>query len=336
MKRIFLSILFIVIFSIISFSQGIRENIIRVKTPTEPFREGYSINQLIRISDSVHLFALTRSVSAGQTMQEIFDSGWYKQVDEADLTFYGGEVTKVPIVGTIINSTTVTDWIQQAFYDFIPATISLSSSTLYEIGTSNTKTLTSSITANSETVFTSGYINQTSPAVVTKKSWLGGGTQTVNVSFTPTQGVSDSLTKTFRSYELVGNNGTPTTISSNVVTLSSCYPYLYGMSASDLSSGVGIYTALTKIIKNCATSSAVAFNSNSLKYAYFIFPATCGDVISILDQNGFEQISAFTKYTVNISSTGLTNNWTNVSYKIYKSNNTFTTLGNSWTYTFYQ
>ena len=253
------------------------------------------------------------------------------------ITIPGGSITRVPNVGTSPGTNlTAEDWILNTFYPFVPATITLSSNTLYEVGTTNIKTLSISITSNSETIFTSGYVNRITPTPIAAiTSWETTSTPpSVSVTFTPTQGILDSLSKIFQAYQLVGNNNNPTIISSNAVTLSSCYPYFYGMSSNDLSAGgIDFYNAFsaTRIVKNCATTTSVSFNSAELKYAYFAFPATCSNITQIKDQNNYDWTNAFTKYEVTISGP----NWAGVSYKLYKSNNLFIT-SSSWTFTFTQ
>ena len=309
MRKIIITSLLILV-SIVATAQ-IKENLVRMNTWTTPFIEPYLVDQIIRVKTDSTIYALTHAVKVGQTMRMVIDSNWAKVIGRGGENFSGGTVTKVPAVGENITSTSPGDWLQKAFYPFVSATISLVSSHLYEVGTSNTVILNHSITANSETIFTSGRVDQLTPAVSSKLTWTGGGSKSVSVKFTPIQGVTDSLSKTFKSYQLVGNNGSPVTLQSSILTLSSGYPYLYGMSDHDLSSGVGLYAAMTsKVVKTCSSSTLAIFNCSTLKYAYFVFPATCTDLTSILDQNGFEQISAFTKYEVNITSNGLDNDWT--------------------------
>lgn len=240
---------------------------------------------------------------------------------------------------TNVGGATTTEFLDNVFFPFVPATISLSSSQLYEVGTVNTKTLTASITANGETVFTSGHIDRTFPSpTTTKKSWgTGSSSQTVTVTFIPIDNITDSLTKNFVAYELVGNNGTPATKTSGTVSLTSCYPYLYGMSETDLSSGFGFYAAMHKSVQNCIASDTVQYRSHGTPmYAYFAFPASCTyRLSSIKDQNDFEVFGSFTEHDVNVTSSGLTNNWTEP-YVIYRSNTPFFTTGDFWAYTFYQ
>jgi hypothetical protein len=76
------------------------------------------------------------------------------------------------------------------------------------------------------------------------------------------------------------------------------------------SGGTAFYDAMAKKTQTYSSSTEVYFESPSpnLKYAYFAFPAGYNDLISVIDNNNFEQITNFSKTTSNVSSTGLTNN----------------------------
>lgn len=231
--------------------------------------------------------------------------------------FTGGVITKIPAVGQAIASTSTADWINKAFYAFVPATIALASSGLYEVGTVNTRPLTTTIIANSETVFSGGYIDLTSvtPAQ-TVKTWVAGGNQSVQVTFTPIQGNDDSLTKTFRAYQTVDNDGSPATIMSGTVMLSSVYPYKYGMSVNDTTN---IYNLSGHDVKAKVTNDLVPLNSPELAYIYYAYPVLYGELTAIYDQNNYPVLDDFNTYVTDVNSSGLPNNWSGVSYRVYRS-----------------
>lgn len=91
------------------------------------------------------------------------------------------------------------------------------------------------------------------------------------------------------------------------------YPTLYGALAS---TGLDLYTNLTKLIE-AKSDKEVLFNDED-KYFYFAYPASYGDLTAIRDEEGTNVLSAFTKTTSNISSSGLAVDWTH-SYNIYRS-----------------
>lgn len=246
-------------------------------------------------------------------------------------------ISKIPTVGTVVAANTAAEWIQKAFYPFVPATVGLSANKLFEVGVDTTYMLAAGVTVKSETVFPYGGIVQLTPAVDTILTWTSViGIKYATITFNPIQSVADSLTKTFRAYQRVGNDGSPTTLTSSVVTVTSGYPYFFGMSEYDLTDGDSLWYYLTKYMNSaqtCAGSAQVAFNSPSvLKYAYLAVPSTCNDVSAIYDQNYYVVTNAFTKYTATVS----TPLWTGVSYKIYRSNTKIVTTGGGWVYLFVQ
>jgi hypothetical protein len=224
-------------------------------------------------------------------------------------------------VGTTTN---ITDFINSVFFPFVSAVISINSTGLYEVGTSNSVTISGATTLNDETVYSNGRVDRTYPATSTIYTFGSATSYSTTVSFVPQQSVSSSLEQRYVAYQSVGNNGSPTTINSSTKLLQSFYPYLYGLSSANLTTGgTATYTAMNKIIQTIGNKTVSLTGSG---YIYFCFPASYGSLTSIIDQNSFEQISAFTRYNANITSTGLVNNWTE-SYYIYKSNNQTTASG---------
>ncbi len=99
---------------------------------------------------------------------------------------------------------------------------------------------------------------------------------------------------------------------SNTITYSFVYPYYYGKGAQNLDAS-GIVANLTKAV--IASSSSVSVTSSpTSEHFYFCYPSSYPALSSILDQNGFETISAYTVRTVTI--TGL--DGIPVSYRVYE------------------
>ena len=96
------------------------------------------------------------------------------------------------------------------------------------------------------------------------------------------------------------------------------YPFFYGEDASDLSGGTGIES----LTKNVSRKGDKTFGINATnEFIYFAYPASYGDLSTILDGNGFNVTSSFTKYTANVTPplSGVAR-----SYNIYKSNSVTT------------
>lgn len=247
-------------------------------------------------------------------------------------------ITRVPSVGLNVGGVTLRQFLENLFFPFAPAISALSSSSgsLFEVGTDNLLTLNSVITQNNETEFNGGDLMCIYPLGQSLQERTGNEAITITHQFYPQQGEGNYLYKTFRAIDQVGNNGSPTQLLSNLLTIASCYPYLYGMSENDYSSSrSGFYAEMSKIIKNAASSTEIYLNSPTiLKYAYFAFPASYDSLSQIMFNNILDVIGAWSLIaTANITSSGLSSNWT-AQYKIYRSNEKFTS--DNLPYTFLQ
>lgn len=263
-----------------------------------------------------------------------------------DTSYFNGNRTILQsgwtgVTGTNKGTGTVKDFLEAVFFPFVPATISINNtSVLNEVGSVATVyTISGATTVNSETIFSNGGVYKTYPLVDAGLYYNFGAATNYSTTFT-FEPMQDSVSGAnaqdvrFRSQQLVGNNGSPTTIYSSIKYLLSTYPYIYGTdsTAALIGGGSAFYGVMSKLVETVGNKT-VGFNTADLKYFWFAYPATYADLTSILDQNGFEQITNFTKYTVNVSSTGLSNDWSNVSYKIYRSNAKAFTVG-TWNYQF--
>lgn len=96
------------------------------------------------------------------------------------------------------------------------------------------------------------------------------------------------------------------------------YPFFYGEDSNDLSGGTGIET-LTKSISRKGDKT-LGINATN-EFIYFAYPASYGNLSTILDGNGFNVTSSFTKHTANVTPpvSGVAR-----SYNIYKSNSVTT------------
>lgn len=137
----------------------------------------------------------------------------------------------------------------------------------------------------------------------------GSGVTTANYS-TP---FSDNISFTVEVTD-TGVSGGPSMVSSST-SYSFVYPYYYGAGASGKTPAQ--VAALTKqIIASTLTVNENYTTANGDVY-YFAYPAAYGNLVSILDANGFETIGSWTKTVANI--TGL--DASAQSYNIYASNN---------------
>jgi len=154
---------------------------------------------------------------------------------------------------------------------------------------------------------------------LTSSNNLGlGSSQTVNNS-TP-----GTVTFTLR-----GVNPETSAIISQTRTATYVYPYYYGMSAIDFSTTGNVSASLTQLTQAQGTKTLSI--SGTSAYVYFCYPASYADLTSIKDGNGFEIITAFTKYTR--AQDGPPGKWAGISYDIYRSN-TLTSVSPAQSYIF--
>ena len=99
------------------------------------------------------------------------------------------------------------------------------------------------------------------------------------------------------------------------VTFTFVYPFYWGVVASGSPVDSAAIVGLTKSV-TVKGSKTVSYTTSGVQQAVFAFPASYGDLKSIMDQNNFENIDTFTKSTVQV--TGLDS--TPQQYHVYVSN----------------
>lgn len=107
-----------------------------------------------------------------------------------------------------------------------------------------------------------------------------------------------------------------TWVTSNTRVYTFVYPYYYGVGAQSLTPAQ--VAGLTKVVA-AKSDKVYVFNPVDQVY-YFAYPASYGDLTSILDTNGFETLDDWTKRVEDI--VGL--DGSSVSYNIYEFNNVTT------------
>lgn len=319
--------LFLIFLTINVFSQ-FRQNIYTVADATTPFLSTIPQGSVIYNKDNNRAYVLLISATATDNLNSISDT----DKKPYPLGFNGNRTVKragLPHINA--GGDNLFEWIENYFFPFINPTISINGNVLYEIGTDNSVTINGSVTMNDETALSNGHLDRTIPTPIYTLGTFGTATSySFTFTYTPRQTPTTANEEHEQRY-VAYTTGTDCgcTINSSTKYVRAVYPYLYGVSSSNLETGGTVpYTTLTKLIQMQGNKSVTLTGTG---YIYFCYPASYPDLTSILDQNGFEQITAFTKYTVNVQSAGLVSDW-NVSYKIYKLNNT--TSASGWTYQF--
>ncbi len=223
-----------------------------------------------------------------------------------------------------IGGTDITAGLEWMFFTAPSLSNNLSpSTTVYEVGTSNAITISGSTTNPASATLSGGDLNRTVPGPTTSINSFGANTSySQPITFTPQQGGSGDYNELNYSFQAEQDyTGVESgNVASTTRSIKGVYPVLYGMSATDLSATGDPYTVLTKLVEDEGNKTVTFTGTN--EFMYFAFPASWSDNVlsQIVDHNGFEVTSSFTEYTVNVSSSGLTNDWSTVSYKLYKLN----------------
>lgn len=231
--------------------------------------------------------------------------------------------------GVNIGGTTIREFLEYPY--FAAPTISMGSlsPSVIEIGTTQAYTISGTTTNNGNATLSSGILQKTFPSSATLNSFGSSTTYSQGITFAPLQTPSGDYTEAqyrFRASQNWSKGTESGTTQSPQRTIKGVYPILYGLSNTDLSSTGNPYTELTKLIEAEGDKTVTLTGSG---FIYFAIPKTWSDfdLSLILDHNGFNVTGSFTAFDITVSSSGLTNDWTNEPYKLYKLNTTTTASG---------
>lgn len=191
---------------------------------------------------------------------------------------------------TLTVGTTLTDFVSKLLEKYVAPVISISispSDTLYEKGDSiDSVTITASVTKKSENIEKVEFlVNGTVKETVESGVSAGG-----SFSFTYDEGVTSNTT--FR----VRTNDIDTKTSKYAdKSVSFVLPYYYGVVPND---SIAVLTNLTKDLSSKGTKTYTYTADN--EHCVIVFDSAYADLVSIKDQNNFENINDFTKKTINI------------------------------------
>jgi len=105
------------------------------------------------------------------------------------------------------------------------------------------------------------------------------------------------------------------------VTLDLIYPFFYGVSSTNATTGPGVNSILGSLTKLVEGKSDKIVNLSGTGYIYFIYPSWYGDIDSangVFDENGFNISSSFTYSTYLSSINSPSSYWSGISYSVYK------------------
>lgn len=263
--------------------------------------------QLFSWNDMFKEWRLIGGVSGGET---------YKNATPMNISVGGyGVGTSFPTDKTVV------EMLDGLLYPYTLPSVSLSmnpSSSVKEYGNSiSSVILSANITKKSNDIVKIEYYKNGS-LIKTNTSLVNGNSVD---TYTDSTGVNGTTTYSVKLYDSKPNS----------VTSSSSFTYVYPMYIGSVSNLNPIETdikAMTKLIKIKGNQSN-SYTISSSRFC-FAYPTSYGNLTSILDPNGFEMLSSFTKTTSNFTMLdGLS-----IGYNIYTLNTSTTQSAFTVTYKF--
>lgn len=274
---------------------------------------------------------LTRNVNTISADTTVLATQYDLSISSMDSIYNGNRpIKRVPTVGTNLQATTFRQWLNWWYVDsYTQPSISLNSlsPTPVEVGSSTNYTLSGATNNPCSFTLSGGTVNGNSFGAATSYSFP--------YTHLPTTHGTTTITAT-QSWNQTGTTcevGTPTTgtISASR-SITNVYPVLWGMSSVSYTGGAVPYSGWSKRVTTEGNQTGLTMTGTN-QFIYILIPKSWSDfdVSSIIDHNGFNVTSSFTAYDVTVTSTGLTNNWTQ-NYKLYKLNNLTTANGFNYIY----
>lgn len=225
-------------------------------------------------------------------------------------------------VGETFDNVPVKDMLTKILYPYVKpnvtATCNVGSKTAEKGETITITTITANVTKKSNAIQKVEAYNGSSLIEAKTDGVENGGA----IVFNTNQSVTDNTT-----FSVKVNDG-KSTVTANGSSFTFVYPFYWGVveTAAELNSE--LIVALTKDVSGKSTKSyKTTTNNNSAIIAY---PASYGNLKSILDPNGFENLGAFTKSTIEV--TGLDS--TPQSYNVYRKTEPSTVVDFTWKFIF--
>lgn len=239
--------------------------------------------------------------------------------------------------GLTIGGSELADGLEWLFFTAPSLSLSLSpTTTVYEVGDTNYITVSGTTSNPGGAILTNGELARTAPSSLVVDAFGTGTSYSFAFSFYPQKDSTSHYKQSLYSFQAnqdweFGSESGNAVSATN--TVQAVFPVLYGMSATDWGSdadhGSAPYVGLSKLVQTEGNKTVSLTGSG---YIYYAVPKTWGDfdLSQIIDHNGFNVTPSFTAYDVQISSSGLINDWVGQDYKLYKLNTTTVTAGYSY------
>ena len=236
---------------------------------------------------------------------EINLEGYAKKEDlnnKADKLFQSDMLTVSSLggipAGTNLNNMSIQDVLTKLLYPYVAPTVTASTvytpkGGIYEYGQVVTVSqIKTTVTKKSENIINIDFYENGSLLKSLTNSVSSGG----NFSYTISKNITSSISNNYFQVKVKDASGNVTT--SNTSALNFYYPYYYGVINVNVDITENLIKGLTKQIV-AKGNKTYTYNPNYQRML-IAYPKSYGVLKSILDPNGFEQLSSFTRLEIPI------------------------------------
>ena len=224
--------------------------------------------------------------------------------DKADNLFKSDMLTVSALggisAGTDLNNLSMQEVLTKLLYPYVSPTVSSSivyspTGGIYEFGQTVTVTqIKATVTKKSENITSVDFYKNGSLENSIKTSVSNGGTFTY--TFNNAISITTSISNSYFQAKVVDASGKA--VSANTSALNFYYPYYYGVVGANEDINENLIKGLTKQV--VAKGNKTYSFSPNYQRIIIAYPKSYGVLKSILDPNGFEQLSSFTRLEMSI------------------------------------
>ena len=250
----------------------------------------------------------------GDTFSSLFENMLFPSISayidtDASLSLSGYDTSSVE-VGTVYSFT--------ASMDFETGIIDNGDGS--EAGPVNGDALTFELTNPDGNSYDNASVTDNSDSTTTQDyTYVDSGSQTWTLDSTNTAGTTTYENNKGQSQTITEIEDAKAVVAySTSFSKTAYFPLIYGMNSTDGSSGGTAFYDLTLTHEVANTGDRTVTLDGTDQYIYFAYPSSFGTLSQIKDNNGFDVTGSFNIYTVDVTSTGFTTDWTE-EYNIYRS-----------------
>lgn len=201
--------------------------------------------------------------------------------------------------GTNLNDLTIQEVLTKLLFPYIAPSVSASltyspNANIYEYGKTVLVTkINTNVTKKSEGIQSIKFYQNNNLINTISTNCSNGGT--FSYTLEPSVSITSNTSNTY--FKVIVNDGT-TNVTVNTNSFTFVYPYYYGVINNDAEINENLIKSLTKQV--VSKGNKIYSYSPNFQKMVIAYPKSYGVLKSILDPNGFEQISSFTLTELNI------------------------------------